>query len=168
MFLGLVVAFFVSCIDSKGDSKSIKTNESNSELFIAQKLNDTGDANQIQKTVKEMIQSAPDTLWLMARDKQDRYFGSVFFEPDGSVWVSYESSVARMELLHVEWTEELIRVYYSLQSLGNEIEQKVGPLQYFLIEISIDLIQNELPSNGGDFDLTVIPVMVRQEDIPKE
>jgi len=68
----------------------------------------------------------------------------------------------------VEWKEELVRVYYSLQSLGDEIEQKIGPLRYFRIEISINSIQNELPSNGGDLDLTVTPVMVRKEDVPKE
>jgi len=82
---------FVSCIDPKGDSDLIKTNESNSELFAAKQLNDTnvtGDTNQTRKTVKETVQSAPDTLWVMARDKQDGYLGSVFFEPDGRVWVS--------------------------------------------------------------------------------
>jgi len=46
-----------------------------------------------------------------------------------------------MEILHVEWKEELVRVYYSLQSLGDEIEQKIGPLRYFRIEISINSIQ---------------------------
>jgi len=92
--------FLFSCIDPKGDSDLIKTNESNSELFAAKQLNDTnvtGDTNQTRKTVKETVQSAPDTLWVMARDKQDGYLGSVFFEPDGRVWVSYESSAARME-----------------------------------------------------------------------
>lgn len=127
-------------------------------------------------TARQVLANAPDMIWGIAsettEDGNSLYYGSFFLYPDGSVEVSFESSGVHMALLHTEWRDEAIVLYYSLKydadnntSEGGDVWTP-GSTEFFKVEFSTEVISSALPANGGSLDITVQPIPISGEDVP--
>lgn len=118
-------------------------------------------------TIKQLFEAAPEATVIIARDGEGHYLGSFYPNRGEILKASFDSSAARIEIRHLEARTDRIEVYFLLQLLGDEMEDDVGPEEFFRFEITSERIREELSVDDSSLVVTTTVEEVSEDEIPE-